>query len=225
MKILIIEDEIEMLNSIKSYFAKSGYVCEVASNYEEASEKIWLYEYDCIILDIALPDGSGLDILKELKNSKSTTGIIIVSAKNSLDDKIKGLNIGADDYLSKPFYLTELQARVNAIIRRKKFEGHNEVKCSNLVIDLDNKNIAINDNKITLTKKEYEILLFFVSNKNRVISKTSLAEHIWGDDIDQVDSFDFLYSQIKNLKHKLNEFGSEYNIQAVYGLGYKFAVK
>ncbi|NOY60210.1 MAG: response regulator transcription factor [Calditrichaeota bacterium] len=224
MKLLIIEDEPEMLNSITSYLAKSGYVCEIASTYDEADEKLWLYEYDCIILDISLPDGSGLDILKELKKSQSTTGVIIVSARNSLDDKIKGLNLGADDYLPKPFHLTELHARVNAIIRRKQFEGNNEIILQNLVIDLDNKNISVNNNEITLTKKEYELLLFFVSNKNRVISKTSLAEHIWGDNTDQVDSYDFLYSQIKNLRKKLKEFASIYNIQAVYGLGYKFCL-
>jgi len=224
MKLLVIEDEPDMLNSITSYLAKSGYVCEIAATYSEADEKLWLYDYDCILLDISLPDGNGLDLLGEIKEKKSPAGVIIVSAKNSLDDKIAGLNIGADDYLPKPFHLSELQARVNAIIRRKNFAGENDIVLENLVIDLDSKTVKVDEHFLTLTRKEYEMLLFFVSNKKRVVSKTSLAEHIWGDHIDQVDSYDFIYSQIKNLRKKLKEFDSAYNIQAVYGLGYKFSI-
>lgn len=223
MKLLVIEDEPDMLNSITSYLAKSGYVCEIAATYAEADERMWLYEYDCILLDISLPDGNGLDLLREIKERKNPAGVIIVSAKNSLDDKIAGLNLGADDYLPKPFHLSELQARVNAIIRRKNFAGKNEIVLENLVIDLDSKTVQVGDHFLTFTRKEYEMLLFFVSNKNRVVSKTSLAEHIWGDHIDQVDSYDFLYSQIKNLRKKLKELGSAFNIQSVYGLGYKFS--
>ncbi len=225
MKLLVIEDEPDMLNSITSYLAKSGYVCEIATTYADADEKLWLYEYDCILLDISLPDGNGLELLREIKEKKSPAGVIIVSAKNSLDDKIAGLNLGADDYLPKPFHLSELQARVNAIIRRKNFAGENEIVLENLLIDLDSKTVKVDAHFITLTRKEYEMLLFFVSNKNRVISKTSLAEHIWGDNIDQVDNYDFIYSQIKNLRKKLKELGSAFNIQAVYGLGYKFIAR
>ena len=223
MKLLIIEDEPAMINSITSYLAKSGYVCEIAATYADADEKLWLYDYDCILLDVSLPDGNGLDLLQKIKERKSLAGIIIVSAKNSLDDKVEGLNLGADDYLPKPFHLSELQARVNAIIRRRHFAGKNEIVLKNTVIDLDSKTVRVDKHFLTLTRKEYEMLLFFVSNKNRVVSKTSLTEHIWGDHIDQVDSYDFLYSQIKNLRKKLKEFDSAYNIQAVYGLGYKFS--
>jgi len=223
MKLLIVEDEPAMLNSITSYMAKSGYVCEIAATYAEADEKLWLYDYDCILLDVTLPDGNGLGLLQQIKEKKSQAGIIIVSAKNSLDDKVEGLNFGADDYLPKPFHLSELQARVNAIIRRRHFAGINEIVLGNVVIGLDSKSVRVEQHFLTLTRKEYEMLLFFVSNKNRVISKTSLAEHIWGDHIDQVDSYDFLYSQIKNLRKKLKEFDSVFNMQAVYGLGYKFS--
>ena len=222
MKILVIEDEIGMLHTITAYFAKSGYVCEVAMTYKEAEEKINIYEYDCIILDITLPDGNGLDILEQLKKNKSKAGIIVLSAKNSLDDRVKGLELGADDYLPKPFHLTELNARVVAITRRLKFDGSNEISVGNIKLDLDTKRIYVQNNELVLKKKEYELLLFFISNKTRIISKSSLAEHIWGDNADRLDSFDFLYSQIKNLRKRLNENKADYNIEAIYGIGYKF---
>jgi DNA-binding response OmpR family regulator len=222
MKILVVEDEIGILHSITAYFAKSGYVCEIAGTQKDAEEKIHLYEYDCVILDITLPDGNGLQILEQLKKAKSKAGIIILSAKNSLDDKILGLSLGADDYLAKPFHMTELNARVTAILRRLKFDGDNKVQIGNIEFNLDAKQVYVDEKEVVLKKKEYELLLFFVSNKNRIVSKTSLAEHIWGDDIDRVDSFDFLYSQIKNLRKKLHETNAEYNIQATYGIGYKF---
>ena len=221
MKLLVIEDEPGMILSITSYLAKSGYVCEIADTYAGASEKLWLYDYDCILLDISLPDGNGLNILHELKKRNKTAGVIIVSAKNSLDDKIEGLNLGADDYLPKPFHLSELQARVNAVIRRKNFAGKTDITLENMAIDLDGKTVRVDEQVLVLTRKEYEILLFFISNKNRVVSKSSLAEHIWGDHMDQADSYDFIYSQIKNLRKKLKGFNSVYNITAVYGLGYK----
>lgn len=222
MKILVIEDETGMLHSITAYFAKTGYICEVATTFSEAEEKINLYEYDCIILDITLPDGNGLDILEQLKKNKSKAGIIILSAKNSLDDKIKGLVLGADDYLPKPFHLTELNARVMAITRRLQFEGRNEISIGNIKLDLDTKKIYVEHQELILKKKEYELLLFFISNKTRIISKSSLIEHIWGDNADQLDSFDFLYSQIKNLRKRLKEYQATYNIEAMYGIGYKF---
>ncbi len=224
MKLLVIEDEPDMLNSITAYLAKSGYVCEIAASYSEADEKLWLYDYDCILLDIWLPDGNGLELLRKIREQKNPAGVIIVSAKNSLDDKVAGLNLGADDYLPKPFHLSELQARVNAVIRRRNFAGKNEIELENLVIDLDSKTVRVGHQPLTLTRKEYEMLLFFVSNKNRVVSKASLAEHIWGDHIDQVDSYDFIYSQIKNLRKKLKEAGSAVNLQSVYGFGYKFGL-
>jgi DNA-binding response OmpR family regulator len=223
MKILVIEDETAMLHSITAYFAKSGYVCETAMTVAEAQEKIYMYEYDCVILDITLPDGNGLDILEQLKKNKTKAGIIILSAKNSLDDKVKGLVLGADDYLPKPFHLTELNARVTAVIRRLKFDGDNEVAIGNIRLDLSTQKIYVADKELILKKKEYELLLFFISNKTRIISKSSLVEHIWGDDADRTDSFDFLYSQIKNLRKRLQQCKASYNIEAIYGIGYKFS--
>ncbi|MDB5273570.1 MAG: two-component system response regulator [Chitinophagaceae bacterium] len=222
MKILIVEDEVSMQNSIRTYFEKSGYLCEIAATQKNAEEKIQLHHYDCVILDISLPDGNGLRILEQLKRKKVKTGVIILSAKNSIDDKVEGLNLGADDYLAKPFHFTELNARVTAIVRRLKFEGNNQIEIGNILFQLDAQKVFIAGKELILKKKEYELLLFFVSNTERLISKSSLAEHIWGDNSDRADSFDFLYSQIKNLRKRLNEYQSEYNIQAIYGLGYKF---
>ncbi len=222
MKLLIVEDEISMQQSIHAYFTKSGYVCEIAGTQKSAEEKIQMYHYDCVILDITLPDGNGLHILEQLKKRKTKTGVIILSAKNSLDDKVVGLTMGADDYLSKPFHFTELNARVTAIVRRLHFQGNNQIEIGNIRFELEAQKVFIVDKELILKKKEYELLLFFVSNTDRIISKSSLAEHIWGDNSDRTDSFDFLYSQIKNLRRRLNENASEYNIQAIYGLGYKF---
>jgi DNA-binding response OmpR family regulator len=222
MKLLIVEDEISMQNSICTYFAKSGYICETAGTQKSAEEKIQLYHYDCIILDITLPDGNGLRLLEQIKKQKVKTGVIILSAKNSLDDKVEGLTLGADDYLAKPFHFTELNARVTAIVRRLNFQGSNQIEIGNIRFDLEAQKVFIDTKEMILKKKEYELLLFFVSNTERIVSKSSLAEHIWGDNSDRTDSFDFLYSQIKNLRKRLNEYQSEYNIQAIYGLGYKF---
>jgi DNA-binding response OmpR family regulator len=222
MKILIVEDEIGILNSLTAYFAKSGYVCEVASTFREAEEKIEIYQYDCVILDITLPDGNGLDLLTQLKAARSKAGVLILSAKDSLDDRVKGLTLGADDYLPKPFHLTELNARLTSILRRLKFEGSTEVTVGNMHLDLEKRTVLVNGTPIVLKNKEYELLQFFISNQQRIVSKSSLAEHIWGDHIDQADSFDFLYSQIKNLRKKLTESQADHTIQALYGLGYKF---
>ncbi|HSZ71958.1 MAG TPA: response regulator transcription factor [Cytophagaceae bacterium] len=221
MKLLIVEDEPSMQNSISAYFSKSGHVCEIAATQKNAEERIQLYHYDCIILDISLPDGNGLRILEQVKKKKLKTGVIILSAKNSLDDKVEGLTLGADDYLAKPFHFTELNARVTAIVRRLNFQGNNQIEIGNIRFDLEAQKVFIQEKELILKKKEYELLLFFVSNTDRVVSKSSLAEHIWGDNSDRTDSFDFLYSQIKNLRKRLNEYQSDYNIQAIYGLGYK----
>jgi DNA-binding response OmpR family regulator len=222
MKILVVEDEADLLNSITSYLAKQGYVCEVAGCYKEAQEKLALYRYDCLIVDITLPDGNGLNLLEEIKDRKGETGIIIISAKNSIDDKIRGLNLGADDYLPKPFHFAELSARLNALIRRLKFEGSNIAETGNLKIDLDQREVIVGNSPLILNRKEYELLVFFLSNKNRVVRKSALTEHLWGDNIDQADSFDFLYSQIKNLRRKLADAGATCEIETVYGIGYKF---
>jgi len=222
MKILIVEDEPQLLDSMSSYFTKEGYICELANNYREADLKLNDYDYDCVILDLTLPDGNGLDLLKELQQRKEKTGVIILSARYSLEDRILGLRSGADDYLPKPFYMSELHARLQSLIRRIQFKGEDDISLGNIRVSLNNRHVEIGEDEVSMTGKEYELLLYFISNSGRVISKTSITEHIWGDHLDQVDSYHFLYSQIKNLKRKLLDAGADYTCKAVYSLGYKF---
>jgi len=223
MKILIIEDEKALAKSLIQYLHQENYVCEVAHSAAEAEEKIALYNYECILLDITLPDGNGLKILEKLKAQNKAEGVIIISAKNSLDDRIHGLNLGADDYLTKPFHLSELSARVSAIIRRKLFGGANKVTFHDLSIDLLGRTVKVAEHDVDLTRKEFELLLFLFSNKNRVVSKNAIAEHLSGDHAELLDNFDFIYAHIKNLKKKLAQAGSEDYIKTIYGLGYKFS--
>jgi len=222
MKVLIIEDEKALSASIFAYLNSEQYVCEIAADYHSAMNKVGQYDYACIILDINLPGGSGLDILKELKTSKKAEGVLIISARNSLDDRLNGLNSGADDYLSKPFHLSELAARVAAIIRRKSFDGNNNLKFEELDLDVFFKTVKVNDRIVDLTRKEYDLLLYFISNKNKVINKSAIAEHLWGDNMDMADSYDFIYTHIKNLRKKLMQAGARDYVKSVYGMGYKF---
>lgn len=220
MKILIIEDEKALSESIADYLATQEYTWDIAEDYASAIHKTEYNNYDCILLDISLPGGSGLKILEQLKEDKKTDGVLIISAKNSLDDKIKGLNLGADDYLPKPFHLSELNARIAAIIRRKNFDGNNLIEFHNLIIDTQSKSVSVNKNSVELTKKEYELLLYFISNRKRLISKDAIAEHLWGNDMG--GNFDFIYTHIKNLRKKLMDAGDADYIKSVYGMGYKF---
>lgn len=222
MKILIIEDELELLKEIESYLSKERYVCEVANNFNEANEKLCLYHYDIAIVDITLPGGSGLNLIESLKKQNSDTGILIISAKNSLDDKLTGLEIGADDYITKPFHLAELNARVKALLRRRKFEGVTEIVFNEIKINPEDKVVAVNNNKLRLTKKEYDLLQFFIANKNRLLTKESIAEHLWGDNIDLADNFDFIYTHINNLRKKIVAAGGTDYLQTIYGMGYKY---
>ncbi len=223
MKILIIEDESGLRESIEEYFNGDGDVCETAATYPAAIGKISLYRYDCILLDITLPGGSGMDVLKTLKRDNYPDGVLIISAKNSLDDRLDGLNLGADDYLVKPFHLSELKARVSAIVRRKTFNGSNQLVFNELTIDLLAKEVKVGQTLLKLTRKEYALLLYFIANKGKVVSKNAIAEHLWGDGIDLANNFDFIYSHIKNIRKKLVESGCHDYIQAAYGMGYKFA--
>ena len=220
MKILIVEDEKALVESIVDYLQREDYICEVAADFNNAIEKTELFDYDCILLDIGLPGGSGLKVLEQLKANNKTDGVLIISAKNSLDDRVEGLLLGADDYLPKPFHLSELSARIAAIIRRKNFAGSNVIKFNEIEIDTLAKTVTINKKPFTLTRKEYELLLYFVSNKGRVISKNAIAEHLWGDDME--GNNDFIYTHIKNLRKKIVEFGGVDYVKSVYGMGYKF---
>ena len=222
MKILIVEDEHKLSDSIVTYLKSEKYLCEQAFDYNEALEKVRGYDYDCVLLDLMLPGGSGLDILRDIKRRNNPAGVIIVSAKDSLDDKVKGLEIGADDYLPKPFHLAELGMRVYAIIRRKEFGASNTLENNGIKINLLEKSVEANGRPVTLTKSEYDLLLFFIGNRNRVLSKGAIAEHLSGDFADMMDNFDFVYTHIKNLKAKLAQTGMANCIQNVYGMGYKW---
>jgi DNA-binding response OmpR family regulator len=224
VKILVIEDEKLLSESIMTCLKQEGFASDAASGYAAAIEKIESFDYDCILLDINLPGGNGLDILNQLKRNKKTDAVLIISARNSLEDKIYGLQSGADDYLAKPFHLSELMARIGAIIRRKHSAGSNLIQCNELAIDTLAKSVSINNKLIELTKKEYQMLLYFAYNKNRVISKNAIAEHLWGDETESAANFDFIYTHVKNLRKKLIAAGSADYIQSVYGMGYKFSV-
>ena len=222
MKILIVEDEHKLSDSIVTYLKSEKYLCEQAFDYNEALEKVRGYDYDCVLLDLMLPGGSGLDILRDIKRRNNPAGVIIVSAKDSLDDKVKGLEIGADDYLPKPLHLAELGMRVYAIIRRKEFGASNTLENNGIKINLLEKSVEANGRPVTLTKSEYDLLLFFIGYRNRVLSKGAIAEHLSGDFADMMDNFDFVYTHIKNLKAKLAQTGMPNCIQNVYGMGYKW---
>lgn len=221
MKVLVIEDEIELVNSIISYLKEENYICETAADYRAALSKIELYDYDCILLDVSLPGGTGLDILKQLKLNNKIDGVLIISAKNSLTDRVEGLQLGADDYLPKPFHLSELSARIAAIIRRRNFNGSSLLTFNELTIDTIAKVVFCNNQTLDVTKKEFELLLYFIANKGRVISKNAIAEHLWGDEMDIADNYDFIYTHIKNLRKKLEKCKADY-IKSIYGMGYKF---
>lgn len=221
MKMLIAEDEIDLQQSIVTYLKRDDHVCEVASDYLEASEKVSLYDYDIIILDINLVSGSGLDVLKTLKKEKKNAGVIIISANNSLTDRLEGLDLGADDYITKPFHLAELSSRINAVLRRGKYGGDEIIVFNEIRIDTKARTAYIEGNAMALTRKEYDLLLFFISNKGRVLSKEIIAEHLWGDDSDLLDNFDFIYVHINNLRKKMTSQGAKY-IKTAYGSGYKF---
>lgn len=224
MKLLIVEDEMSLLDSIKDYFEQSDFLCEGVQTFREAISRIEDFTYDCIIVDINLPDGNGLKLIEYLRQCKKEDSVIIISARDSLSDKIAGLNLGADDYLAKPFHLSELNARVKALIRRKYTQGINQLEIGNITLDLLAHTVSCNNKPVTLTKNEFDVLLYLLNNKNKVVSKQAIAEHIYGDQADNLSSFDFVYSQIKNLKRKLREKDGQDLIQTVYGLGYKLSL-
>ena len=222
MKLLIVEMKFLLLGAITEYLSAEGYVCETATDYISASAKIADYEYDCIVVDITIPNGNGLQLIEELKKGKSKAGIIIISARQSLEDKVKGLQLGSDDYLTKPFHLPELNARIQAILRRKQFNGSNQIIFNEIRIDLQARSVFVNEKELTLTLKEYNLLIYFLANKNRIISKSAIVEHLWEDNVDQADIYNFLYTHIKNLRRKMIENGSSDYIHTIYGMGYNF---
>jgi DNA-binding response OmpR family regulator len=224
MKLLIVEDEKPLCDSITSYLKQQSFICDVAEGYGAAIEKTELFDYDCILLDISLRDGNGLQLLKELKANHKTDGVLIISARNSLEDKVAGLQLGADDYLPKPFHLSELGARVMAIIRRRNSAGNNLIRLEELQIDTQAMAVTVNKQPVDLTRKEYQLLLYFAYNKGRVVSKNAIADHLWSDETGGAANYDFIYTHIKNLRRKLMDAGCRDYIQSVYGMGYKFSL-
>lgn len=224
MKILVIEDNRELLGAVEDILRAEKYVCEVAADFHTALEKTALYRYDIVVVDINLPDGSGLELIKVIKKQNAATGIIVISARNSLDNKIEGLDLGADDYLTKPFDMAELVARVKALLRRRNFAGSSLASLGKITINTTSRQVKASGQRIELTKSEYDILLFFFANNGRVLTRESIAEHIWGDNMDLADSFDFIYSHIKNLRKKITATGCPDPIKMVYGIGYKFQI-
>jgi len=223
MKIIAVEDEKDLAESIFTYFNNEGNICEVVNSYEDARAKLNIYEYDCSLIDIMLPDGNGLDLISEIKEKQPNCGIILISAKSSLDDKIKGLDLGSDDYLTKPFYMSELNSRVKSVLRRRFYDGNKSVNFGEIKIFPEEKKAFVYDKEISLTKKEFDILLYLISNTKRVLTKESIAEHIWGDFADSFDKFDFVYTHVKNLRKKLSDAGCKDYIKSVYGIGYKLS--
>lgn len=222
MKLLVIEDEQGLRENITSYFSEDGNICESCSDLAGAIDKLSSYNYDCVLLDIGLPDGEGFEILDFLKKKMKDESVLIISARNSLDDKIKGLNIGADDYLTKPFHLAELKARVASVYRRKAANSNNNLVFNEISIYLPGRTVEVNNLPVILTRKEYEMLLYFIANKGKVISKNAIAEHLWGDEMDMNNNFDFIYTHIKNLRKKLLDAKCKDYLQSIYGIGYKF---
>ena len=222
MKLLLVEDEKDLAGSIVEFIAGENYIIDTVHNFSDASEKIALSEYDCALIDLMLPDGSGLNLTMLLKRLQPNCGIIIITAKDTLEDKLSGLDLGADDYLTKPFHLAELNARINSVIRRRYFDGKNEIKLDEISIDTQKREVKIDEKPIELTRREYDILIFFLSNKDKVLTKESIVEHVWGDNLNAFDNFDFVYTHIKNLRKKIIDAGGKDYISSVYGIGYKF---
>lgn len=222
MKILIIEDEIELQQSIQKYLEYQGFVCEAVNDFENGIKKVQQYEYDCVVVDINLPNGSGLDIVKLLKEIESKSGIIIISARNALEDKLAGLELGSDDYLTKPFHLSELNARIHAIIRRRSFKGSKIISFNEIKLNPEGHVVTVNGTMVDLTEKEYQLLEYFIANRGRVLTKAAIASHVWGDEYEQVSQFDFIYTHIKNLRKKIIEAGAGDYLKTVHGVGYRF---
>lgn len=224
MKLLIVEDELALSQSMAEYLSPS-YVCEQVFTYADALARIKEFDYDCIILDIMLPGGSGMQLLQYLKAMRKDEAVIIISAKNAIEDKVTGLQAGADDYLVKPFHLSELNARVVALLRRRNFEGQSVIIVGDIKINLQGNEVMVNNQVISLTVKEYQLLLYFIANRNKVLSKNNLAGHLWGDNMDFSDNNDFIYTHIKNLRKKIIAAGGDDCIRSIYGVGYKMQVK
>ena len=221
MKLLVIEDELSLQEIMAVTLRKEGYVVETASSYSAAVDKIGVYSYDCVLLDITLPDGNGLDILENMKKSGNGANVIITSARDSIEDKIRGLELGADDYLAKPFHLAELAARIRSVTRRSRNAGELAYTAGNVALYETSRKLIVAGYEVSLLKKEFDILKYFLMRPGHMVDKAVLAEAVWGDHADQSDDFQYVYAQMKNLRRKLTEAGADIEIKSVYGFGYK----
>lgn len=224
MKLLVVEDELDIRQAIEDFFKKSGGIVISVQNKFEAEDRLLMHQFDAVILDVSLPDGSGIDLIPIIKTTQENAGVLILSAKNSLDDKIKGLDVGADDYLTKPFHIAELNSRVKALIRRNIFNGENSLSLNEILINLTENQAYVQGALLELTKKEFSLLLYFFNNKNRILTKESIAEHLWGDDLDFIENYDFIYTHIKNLRKKISGVGGNDYLKTVHGIGYKYGM-
>ncbi|HWB92325.1 MAG TPA: response regulator transcription factor [Puia sp.] len=222
MKVLIVEDNQELARNIRDFLGREGYICESCETLQTAKEKLTLFQYDCILLDIGLPDGNGIGLLNFVRTEHKDSNVLIISARNAVDDKIVGLEKGADDYITKPFHLAELHARIRAIYRRKNLGGANIVEFNEISLNTDTFEAKVGDALLDTTRKEFDLLLYFIVNKNRVLSRQAIAAHLWGDYTDNLANFDFVYQHVKNLRRKISNAGGMDYISTVYGLGYKF---
>ena len=225
MKVLIIDDEPSLRELIEREIRGEGYIVECASDFLSAEMKIAGYNYDCILLDISLPGGSGLMLLERLRAMGRRENVIIISARDSVDDRVRGLELGADDYLPKPFHMSELMARLRSVLRRGRSGGSLTIDMGNVSLDPSSRRVTVAGRDITLLKKEFDILLYFMQRPRHLVDKVVLAEAVWGDYADEVDNFQFLYAQIKNLRRKLVEADADIEIGSVYGFGYKLTMK
>jgi DNA-binding response OmpR family regulator len=225
MKLLLVEDEPALRSTLLDALRQGGYVVEVAPGFDQAYEKIKLYTYDCVLLDLTLPDGNGLDLLRALKADGSKAGVLIITARDAIEDKVAGLDLGADDYLIKPFHLSELNARLRAIIRRRQFQGQHHIVFRDLLVWPEQAEVLVRGEPVPLTRKEYDLLLYLLANPGRILTKEAIAEHLCGDTVDTADSFDFIYTHLKNLRKKLQEKGADNYIRTMYGVGYKLSAE
>jgi len=222
VKVLIVEDNKQLIEDLSEFLANNGFVVEQAQSFAEAADKTAIYQYDMVLIDLGLPDGNGLDLIPIIRQDRPDTSILMLTANDGVDYKVKALEWGADDYLTKPFHKAELNARIHSILRRKLGSRENTLSCGPITIDLSGRQATANNKQLNLTKKEFDLLLFMIYNKNRLVTREGIAEHLWGDHIDQADNFDFIYNHIKNLRRKIVQAGAPDPIQSMYGMGYKF---
>jgi DNA-binding response OmpR family regulator len=225
MQILIVEDEASLMESMVSYLEMEGFRCEQAADFKTATCVIDKHDYLCMLIDLNLPDGDGLELVKLARENDSKSGIIIISARNAIEQRVEGLDAGADDYLVKPFHLSELVARVHSVVRRTRLEGGEMLRFDRIRVAPEERTCFVDEQQVELTQKELDLLLYFMSNRNRVVTKEGIADYLWGEYGGDYGSYDFVYTHLKNLRRKLMDAGCPDYVQNIYGIGYKFSIE